>query len=68
MKSIHRQCTLQRGNEIFHSWLPDRFAVVGKTLDFDEEGDGWKVTSVAGEISSEWIRDRKSNVFASIKK
>lgn len=52
----HKQCKLRRGDVITHSWIPSRYAVVGKTIGLqDEDGkwsEGWVVEEVWGSRPS----------------
>lgn len=46
------QCRLRRGDEVQTSWLPRRFAKVGKALVLEEGGKwlgGWRVEEVYGD-------------------
>lgn len=48
-RTPYRQCALERGNTYRISWIPARFAVVGKVLKLRDNGvwdNGWTVTSV----------------------
>lgn len=64
----HVQCTLNRDNSYFVSWLPKKYAKKNKILDFDIEGEGWKVITVGGkQADSKYILNRKHNIFGSIK-
>ena len=68
----YKQCELKRKNVKLISWLPDRYAIVGKfiklTNENGEQEDGWEVKSVgttvlsaddANLFSSEHTRHRK---------
>jgi len=52
----HKQCRLKRGSSFTNSWLPAKFAKVGKVLGLkDEQGnweEGWVVDSVWGSRPS----------------
>ena len=49
-KTLYSQCTLQKNNIVQISWIPERFAKVGKILKLKSENDiwdnGWVVTFV----------------------
>ncbi len=52
-KIYYRQCNLKKNNSYQTSWLPEKFAVVGKVVklrndETDEWDNGWVVTA-AGE-------------------
>jgi hypothetical protein len=63
----YRQCRLRRGNQFTTSWLPERFAVVGKVLQWKGLGDwedGWVVLEAGAALVEEadlpdFHRDRK---------
>jgi hypothetical protein len=46
----YRQCILKRtvkdGIETYTSYIPSKYAVLNKTLNIDNVGDGWKVEFV----------------------
>jgi len=52
----HKQCKLRKGSRITHSWIPAKYAVVGKTIGLkDEKGnweEGWIVDEVWGTARS----------------
>jgi hypothetical protein len=51
----HRQCKLRKGNQLMWSWLPSKYAKVGKVLDLKDDGEwerGWTVEEVWGEARS----------------
>jgi len=63
----YKQCVLRRGSVEQTSWIPEKFAVIGKTLKLkigDEWDDGWVVKFVSerefpteaepGEIGIYW--------------
>lgn len=56
------QCKLQRGLVRQTSWIPDKFAKVGKYLELKEDGEwenGWEVISTYGtKPEKQVIRDR----------
>ena len=54
----HRQCLLERGNQNLVSWIPEVFAVPGKFLRLEPEGDGWKVKQIGGRLPSELVSIR----------
>lgn len=61
MTATHMQCKLKRftGAEMT-TWLPSKFAVEGKIVDFDQEGPGWRVMRVAaGAVDSKVIAERE---------
>ena len=47
------QCNLQKGNVTEVSWIPERYAVIGKFLKIKnnkgEWEDGWQVTATFGK-------------------
>ena len=65
----YRQCRLQRWNIHQTSWIPEKFAVVGKFLKLHEE-NGWQVKevgtvaldeSVVNDHSQDFKRQRKAS-------
>jgi hypothetical protein len=61
MMATHTQCKLKRANgDEFTSWLPSKFAVEGRILDFDDEGRGWRVMKVfRGTVDSKIVAERE---------
>jgi hypothetical protein len=67
MKQNYRQCSLQKGNVHQVSFIPEKYAVVGKVLKLKEQGvwiDGWVVHGI-GELMSE---DEVPDSYKAIKK
>lgn len=49
----YRQCFLRNGNRFQTTWLPDKFAVLGKVLKLKDLGvweNGWIVDRVGAEL------------------
>lgn len=52
---MYNQCKLKRNNEEQVTWIPQKFAKVGKVVKLKEEDgwqDGWEVISV-GQVMTE---------------
>jgi hypothetical protein len=50
-----RQCSMRRGNVVQRAWIPEKFAVAGKSLRLKDSAtgtweDGWKVASVSDAV------------------
>jgi hypothetical protein len=78
-KTFYRQCRLTKKDSWQVSWLPEKFAVVGKVLklrnDKDEEWDnGWVVTGAGENLIDEppyaeaMIRGHRKNTGDSLPK
>lgn len=61
-----RQCKLQKDNRVLVSWIPDKFAKIGKLLRLKED-DGWKVIEVYDSMSEDRVKaySRAYKVWAS---
>lgn len=56
----YKQCKMRNNNCERTSWIPEKFAIVGKYLKLDED-DGWKVIEVytfAREVEEVVARSR----------
>jgi len=58
---MHRQCKLTQGNKVIFSWIPTKYAVVGKVLDLKDEDGNWTEGWVVAEA---WAIDKSSDVLA----
>lgn len=60
------QCKLVKGNIEQTSWIPKKFAVVGKGLKLKDEYDnwsyGWRVKAAFGEVDEKHIPDWRKAV------
>jgi hypothetical protein len=58
---FYRQCLLTKGTSTTTSWIPERFAVLGKVLKFKDEGgtwdNGWVVEAVYGRLHRAQLPD-----------
>lgn len=64
----YRQCALEKpttkGNMVQISWIPDKFAKIGKFLKLLENGvweNGWMVASVGGRQTRDERVDRRKD-------
>lgn len=59
-RDSYAQCELVRGNEKQTSWIPSRFAVLGKVLRLRDEGgaweDGWKILAIHHTKPYAWVK------------
>lgn len=51
---FYKQCTLQKGNTIQTSWIPEEFAKSGKYIRLKDD-DGWKVIGVGFRASEQQV-------------
>lgn len=62
----YRQCSLRKGNVQQISYIPEKFAIVGKILklkqDDDTWEDGWEVRS-AGELKEHTYLETMDNIW-----
>lgn len=61
MANFSRQCTLVRENAQLVSWIPEKFATIGKMLKLKDNGewsDGWEVTAVGGRLEASVVNER----------
>jgi len=56
----HCQCKLQRGIEFQYSWIPQKFAKVGKIIKLKDD-DGWKVVEVFSTMDSKEVQKRSTD-------
>ena len=68
----HVQCVLTKENKTTVSWIPEKFAVVGKTIKLKDDNkweDGWIVQSTGYKLDSSYVikhsRDYKKTRIAS---
>lgn len=57
-------CRLARPNvgvEVYHCWLPNKYAVVGTCVDIDGVGDGWTVVAVYNELPTAVVVERSQD-------
>lgn len=57
----HCQCTLKNGTMYTVSWIPEKFAKVGKFVklkDLEEWQDGWEVVEVGIKKDSKEVQKR----------
>jgi len=57
-KGTYVQCRLSRGNQGTYSWIPKKFAIVGKVLllkEGEEWEDDWKVEEAWAEAPAEKV-------------
>jgi len=68
--NYYRQCKLKCGNTCQTSWIPEKFAKVGKLLKLDSKKIGevkevrkntWVVSEVFGRIEEDWLREIESD-------
>jgi hypothetical protein len=65
----YRQCTLEKGNQVQVSWLPEKFAVKNsivklkdnKTKEWD---NGWTVVSVGTKLHEDFVPDPHEDIKA----
>ena len=55
-----RQCKLKKGNTYQTSWIPDKFAKVGKYIKLKDD-DGWEVVEVGSIMDSKEVQKRISD-------
>ena len=53
----HTQCLLRKGNTEQISWIPSKFAKVGRILRLKDD-DGWEVISAGHSMDSKFINER----------
>lgn len=62
MANFMRQCTLNRGRAQTVSWIPEKFATVGKVLALKDRAgewtDGWEVAAVGGRLEASVVNER----------
>ena len=54
----YTQVEMVRGNIHQLSWIPSKFAVLGKVLKIKEKGvweDGWQVIDVGGTLNADYV-------------
>jgi hypothetical protein len=58
---FYRQCLLKKGTLVTTSWIPEKFAVLGKVLKLkDDDGswdNGWVVEAVYGRLEESKLPD-----------
>lgn len=67
----YRQCQLVRGATHQITWLPERYAVVGRYVKLKEGDvwdDGWQVTSVGDQRQEESFVNARSQDYKNMKK
>lgn len=57
MANFSRQCRLVKDNAEKVSWIPEKFAVVGKILKLKED-NGWEVVSVGSRMESSVVNEK----------
>ena len=62
-----RQCMLRKGNTIQASWIPEKFAKIGKYLKLHDE-DGWQVVSISDERKSSTDAIERSQDYKNTRK
>ena len=59
---FHRQCILTKKSKTQVSWIPEKFAILGKFLELqDEKGNwdnGWKVSQIGDRKISKEVDER----------
>jgi hypothetical protein len=56
-KTNHKQCKLQKGITFQMSWIPEKFAKVGKFVKLKDD-DGWEVVEVYATMDSKKVQER----------
>jgi len=62
--SFYVQCTLKRGSAIQTSWIPEKFAKVGKNIKLksgDSWEDGWIVANCWSKRSYDFLRKHEKD-------
>jgi len=59
-KDNHNQCKLKRGKWFTYSWIPSKFAKIGKIVKLRGE-DGWEVIEVYGKSNSKEVNKRSQD-------
>ena len=57
MKKYHCQCKLKKGDTYQVSWIPEKYAKVGKYLKLKDD-DGWEVIEVGTKKNSKEVQKR----------
>lgn len=50
---LYKHCTLEKGNISTHSWIPERFAIIGKIIRLkknEEWESGWCVKTASNNL------------------
>ena len=56
-----KQCTLRKGSTEQTSWIPSKFAIIGKFVKLNGD-NGWEITAVGMENrSSDYVDDRSQD-------
>lgn len=58
---MHRQCKIIHGNKVIFSWLPAKYAVVGKRIDLKGDDGTW---TEGWEVAEVWATAPTSDVLA----
>ena len=65
MAPMSIQCHLRRGKEKMTSWIPKRYAVVGRYIKLKSEDgtweDGWKVHQTYTELPTKVVLEREQD-------
>lgn len=56
----HRQCKLQKGITFQYSWIPDKYAKLGKYIKLKDD-DGWEVVEVFSIMDSKKVQERSTD-------
>lgn len=62
--TLSTQCRLERAGALQVSFIPARFAEVGRTIRIKEDGvwqDGWRVDAVWGSLPAEVVEKNARN-------
>jgi len=51
------QCKLKKGNSYQVSWIPEKYAKIGKYLKI-KENNGWEVIEIGSKMDSEEVNKR----------
>ena len=55
---FHVQCKLQKGTLVQYSWIPEKFAKVGKYIKLKND-NGWKVIETYSRELSKFVSERQ---------
>ena len=56
----HYQCVLRKGDKHQISWIPEKYAKLGKFLKLKED-DGWEVIGVGSIMDSKKVQERTAD-------
>jgi len=61
MSEFYKQCKLTRNTTSEVAWIPERFAVVGKYLEIQDD-NGWQVSSVSNHrVDGVYLKEHERN-------